>query len=76
MRVQATFDRALVYETYEWSMKQVAIGALEHFPNADTASYWENARFQDPMSGREWIVYLPDHSWPGEVRVLVPAAAQ
>jgi len=70
MKIHSTSDRARVLATYEWSMAQAALGHLQESLNWDPRSKWHNSHFLDPEGGRSWVVYLPDHAWSGEVRVL------
>lgn len=70
MNVLNTQRRQEVLEIYRWSVAQVASGAVEEVAGWDCASSWHNSLFREQASGRQWVVYLPDHAWPGEVRLL------
>lgn len=70
MEIRNTKLREEVQEVYQWSLAQTALGQLEQIPNWDTASTWHNAWFRDAVSRKQWVVYLPDQAWPGEVRLV------
>lgn len=70
MRAQDTKNRRKVEEIRKWSLALVQEGKAEEFLNWDKDSTWHNSRFKDLASGQEWVIYLADHAWPGEVRVI------
>ena len=74
MNVRDTRDRQEVLEVYRWSVAQAGLGLLEQLPNWDSASTWHNSLFRDSSTGRQWVVYLADHAWPGEVRLVTTDA--
>lgn len=70
MEVRNTQQRLEVAAIHRWSVAQVRLGLLEESPNWDADSPWHNSRFRDPASGQAWVVYVADHAWSGEVRLL------
>lgn len=70
MDVRSTRDRAEVRRIYQWSVAQVGLGFVEQVPNWDRASTWHNSLFRNLATGKQWVVYLDDQAWPGEVRLV------
>ena len=68
--VRGTTSRAEVQRIYDWSREQVALGFVQEHKNFDTASPWHNSKFTHATSPLEWVVYLPDQAWSGEVRLI------
>jgi hypothetical protein len=72
MDVRNTKQRQEVLEIYRWSLAQTE---FEQIPNWDATSTWHNSLFRDSATGKQWVVYLADQAWPGEVRVVTTALA-
>ena len=70
VKITNTKDRALVEEIWRFSRSLVADGKAEEVKNWDAKSPWHNSRFKVASTNLEWIVYLSDQAWSGEVRVL------
>jgi hypothetical protein len=75
MDVLNTKQRQEVSDIYRWSIDQARQGLLQQIPNWDTGSTWHNALFRDLASGKQWVVYLADQAWPGEVRLVTTSLA-
>jgi hypothetical protein len=70
MDIRNTSKRQDVTDVYRWSLAQADRGLVEQVPNWDAASTWHNSLFRELATGRQWVVYLPDQAWPGEVRLI------
>lgn len=70
MEVRNTKMRDEVLEVYWWSVGQAHLEHLEQVANWDRDSPWQNSLFRDLTSGKQWVVYLADQAWPGEVRLV------
>jgi hypothetical protein len=70
MNVQDTKDRKKVEAIRKWSLALVQEGKAEEVMNWDNESTWHNSKFKHLGTGQEWIVYLSDHAWPGEVKLI------
>jgi hypothetical protein len=68
--IQNTRDRAEVERVRHASVELANIGAVQWTDNWDENSTSHNTLFTHSASGAEWVVYLGDHAWSGEVRVL------
>ena len=75
MNVRNTKQRQAVQEIYRWSVAKAGLGQLEQIPDWDTASTWQNSLFRDLAAGKQWVVYLSDQAWPGEVRLVTTSSA-
>ena len=75
MEARNTKQRQEVLEIYRWSLAQAELGAIEQLPNWDAASTWHNSLFRDLSNGKQWVVYLADQAWPGEVRLVTMSVA-
>ena len=75
MDVRNTKQRQEVQEIYRWSVTQAGLGQLEQIPDWDTASTSHNSLFRDVATGKQWVVYLSDQAWPGEVRLVTTSPA-
>ena len=75
MDIRNTKQRQEVLDTYRWSVAQAEKGQIEQLPNWDTASTWHNSFFRDLGTGQQWVVYLADQAWPGEVRLVTTSLA-
>ena len=73
--IRSTRDRAEVERAREKSLELVNAGSAEKKDNWEPNSPWHNTKFTDRASGAEWVVYMSDHAWPGEVKVLNPAGS-
>jgi hypothetical protein len=72
MSVINTKDRRKVESIIEWSLELVKSGKAEETLNWDKSSTWYNSKFKELESGNEWVVYISDHAWPGEVKIIEP----
>lgn len=72
--VRCTTSRAEVERIYDWSLEQVALGFVQEHKNFEPASHWHNSKFTHTTSRLEWVVYLPDQAWSGEVRLIAAAS--
>ena len=70
MEVRNTKQRDEVLEVYRWSVGQAHLSHLEQVAKWDSDSPWQNSLFRDLTSGKQWVVYLADQAWPGEVRLV------
>jgi hypothetical protein len=70
MEVCNTKQRDEVLEVYRWSVGQAHLNHLEQVANWDGDSPWQNSLFRDLTTGKQWVVYLADQAWPGEVRLV------
>jgi hypothetical protein len=70
MEIINTKDRHKVEQLRKFSMKLVSTGAAIETRNWDSKSTWHNSKFTNTETSQEWVIYLPDHSWSGEVKVL------
>jgi hypothetical protein len=70
MEVRNSKQRQEVLDSYRWSLAQTDRGLVEHIPNWDASSPWHNAFFREVATGKQWVVYLADQGWPGEVRLV------
>jgi hypothetical protein len=70
MKVQDTKDRRKVEAIKKHSLALVREGKAEEVLNWDKESTWHNSKFKNLESGQEWVVYLADHAWPGEVKII------
>jgi hypothetical protein len=68
--IRGTRDRAEVEHVLLKSLELVRLGLAEKEDDWEPGSIWYNTKFTHVASGAEWVVYLADHAWPGEVRVL------
>jgi hypothetical protein len=73
--VHQTSNRSLVEAIVKKSGIAVAEGEVREYPDADPTSVRHNSRYVHVASGIEWIVYLPDHAYPGDVVVLNSGSA-
>jgi hypothetical protein len=74
MIVRNTNRRSEVLEIYRWSVAEAELGHVQQLPDWDATSTWHNSLFRDLAAGQQWVVYLPDHAWPGEVRLVSGSA--
>lgn len=72
MKALNTKDPKRVKAILEWSHNLVKAGKAEETLNWDKTSTWHNSKFKELESGDEWVVYLSDRAWPGEVRLIEP----
>ena len=70
MKPENTRDRAKVEAMRSMSVRLVAEGKAEKIDNWDAQSPWYNTKFIDLESGDQWVVYLADQAWSGEVKLL------
>lgn len=70
MKVENTRDRKKVEAIRKWSIQLVLEGKLSEVKNWDDSSTWHNSKFVDSSENVEWIIYLPDQAWSGEVKIL------
>jgi hypothetical protein len=70
MKIQNTKDRRKVESIKEWSLALAQEGKAGETLNWDKNSTWHNSKFKNIESGQEWVIYLPDHAWPGEVKII------
>ena len=70
MEIRNSRDRKVVAEVYRWSRAGAISGSIEERQNWDRSSSWHNSLFRDLDTGRQWVVYLADQAWPGEVRLV------
>jgi len=75
MDIRNTEERPEVLEIYRWSVVQAELGLAEQLSNWDTDSTWHNSLFRELATGRQWVVYLADQAWPGEVRLVITSPA-
>ena len=75
MEIRNTRDRRDVLEIYRWSIAQSLRGDCQQVPHWDAGSPWHNTLFHHRASGKQWVVYLADQAWPGEVRLLDSSTA-
>ena len=68
--VHPTSNRSLVEAIVKKSGIGVTAGEVYEYLDADPTSVRHNSRYLHVASGIQWIVYLPDHAYPGNV-VLV-----
>lgn len=68
--VHQTSNRSLVEAIVKKSGLALASGEVCEYPDADPTSVRYNSRYVHVASGIQWIVYLPDHAYPGDVVVL------
>jgi hypothetical protein len=69
-RIRSTRDRAEVERVRMVSLDLLNAAALERVKDWDSISTWHNEKFRHEPTGAEWVIYLPDQAWPGEVKVL------
>jgi hypothetical protein len=60
-----TAERIRIY-----SENMVLDGFVTEVKNFDTGSTWHNSKYKCLSTNREWVVYLPDHAFGGEVKVV------
>jgi len=70
MIIKETKERKIVIQAYEWSIEAVNNGTVEEIKNWDQKSPFHNSKFRDLNTGKEWIIYLPDQAWPGEIKLV------
>ena len=70
MKIIETQDRAKVEAIYKWSMKLTQEGIVEEFKNWEPKSPWHNSKFLNKETGEQWVVYLADQAWSGEVKFI------
>jgi hypothetical protein len=75
MDIRNTKQRHEVLEIYRWSVAQAERGLAEQLSNWDTDSTWHNSLFRELATGKQWVVYLADQAWPGEVRLVTTSLA-
>jgi len=70
MDIENTRDRAKVESLRKHSLSLVNQGLAEEHQNWDIKSPWHNSKYVEKATGNQWVIYLPDQAWPGEVKVL------
>ncbi len=70
MNIESTRDRAKVESLRKHSISLVIQGLVEEHRNWDAKSPWHNSKYVEKATGKQWVIYLPDHAWSGEVKVL------
>jgi hypothetical protein len=73
LMIRSTNDRAEVEHVRLLSLELVRLSLVQYQDDWEPRSPWHNTKFTHIASGAEWVVYLADHAWPGEVRVLTEA---
>lgn len=69
-KISNTKNRDQVAHFWKCSISLVTEGKAEEVKNWDSNSPWHNSKFRDLSTNVEWVVYLADQAWPGEVRIL------
>lgn len=69
-QVRNTRDRRTVDDIHRLSIVGVNAGEVSEELGWDSNSCWYNSKFTHQASGMQWVVYLADHAWSGEVKVL------
>ncbi|MFO0820822.1 MAG: hypothetical protein U1A77_22935 [Pirellulales bacterium] len=67
--IRNTRNRSLVDAIHRLSISGVNDFQIEEELNADATSPWHNTRFTHLATGLQWMVYLADQAFPGEVRI-------
>ncbi|UTW48769.1 hypothetical protein [Bacterioplanoides sp. SCSIO 12839] len=70
MRIENTKDRRKVKAIEEWSLALVKEDKTREIMNWDETSTWHNSKFIDLESGQEWVIYISDRAYPGEVKLI------
>lgn len=70
VKIINTKDREKVETIRKFSVQLVNQGKVSEVLNWDTKSMWHNSKFTNLSNQSEWIVYLADHAWSGEVKVI------
>ena len=70
MKFTPTKDPRKVQRILQASAALVQDGKAEEELNWDPNSPWHNSKYTDLETGFQWVVYLPDHAFPGEVKVI------
>jgi hypothetical protein len=72
MELSDTTNPQLVERIRLYSTGLVSEGAATEVKNFDIKSTWHNSKYKCATTGREWVVYLPDNAFGGEVKLLCP----
>ena len=70
MRIRDTCDPREVEAVRRWSIAEKIAGRVEETPDWEPRSPFHNSCFRELATGRQWVVYLADHAYRGEVRLL------
>ncbi|MFT6910513.1 MAG: hypothetical protein ACJAS1_007242 [Oleiphilaceae bacterium] len=70
MKIVETRNRQKVEAIYKWSMQLTQEGVIEETKTWESKSPWHNSKFFHKETGQQWVLYLADHAWPGEVKLI------
>jgi len=70
MEIVNTKGRAKVEAIRLFSTQLVIAGKVKESMNWDAKSHWHNSKYIDLVNEQEWVIYLADQAFSGEVRVL------
>ena len=70
MEITNTKDRSKVQAIWKWSMQLVNQGKAEEIKNWEKKCPWHNSKFREIATKKQWVVYLPDQAWSGEVKLI------
>jgi hypothetical protein len=70
MRIRDTRDRQEVEAIRRWSIAERIAGRVEEIADWEPRSPHYNSCFRESSTGRQWVIYLSDHAYGGEVRLL------
>ncbi len=70
MKVCSTTNRRIVEKIRKYSESMVREGLVTEVKNYDEMSTWHNSKYECLSTNREWVVYLPDHAFGGEVKLI------
>jgi hypothetical protein len=70
MELSDTTNRQLVERIRQYSERLVSEGSATEVRNYNSKSTWHNSKYTCTDTKREWVVYLPDHAFGGEVKIL------